>query len=193
MNFLNDGGAAGAAQNDSANGQLKGKTEEKITAIIDGYEQFFDNQASFLTIEQTEETMQKIMDTYAGGIGTNYQYNEAGLALAKEKISGLQTVLAGLHASDMDDLLQIYEIKERLTVCLSLIEHLRARKETRWHSFGENMNYQDVSSAFEKYVNSYKEDGELHVVFRNLVTGSAEPLYFTFDENNQLITGGEAS
>lgn len=197
VKFLDDGGAARTAENDSANGQTRGKTDEKIkekiTAIIDGYEQFFENHASFLTIEQTEETMQKIMDTYAGGIGTNYQYNEAGLALAKEKIRDLQAVLESLHASDMDDLLQIYEIRERLTVCLSLIEHLKARKETRWHSFGENMNHQDVSSAFEKYVNSYKKDGELHIVLRDLVVGEAEPLHFRFDKNNQLITGGETS
>ena len=193
MKFLDDGGAAPTVENDSVNGQTRGKTDEKITDIINGYEQFFDNQTSFLTIEQTEETMQKIMDTYAGGIGTNYQYNEAGLALAKEKIRDLQAVLEGLHASDMDDLLQIYEIRERLTVCLSLIEHLKARKETRWHSFGENMNHQDVSSAFEKYVNSYKKDGELHIVLRDLVVGEAEPLHFRFDKNNQLITGGETS
>lgn len=193
VNFLNDVGAAPTVENDSANGQIPRKLDEKITDIIAGYEQFFDNQASFLTIEQTEEPMQKIMDTYAGGIGTNYQYNEAGLALATEKIRDLQTVLAGLHASDMDDLLQIYEIRERLTVCLSLIEHLKARKETRWHSFGENMNHQEVSSAFEKYVNSYKKDGELHVVLRDLVVGEAEPLHFRFDKNNQLITGGETS
>ncbi|MCI7129758.1 MAG: adenylyl-sulfate reductase subunit alpha [Lachnospiraceae bacterium] len=189
VKFLDGGGTARAVENGSA----QGKTDEKIADIINGYEQFFENEASFLTIEQTEETMQKIMDTYAGGIGTNYQYNEAGLALAKEKISSLQTVLEGLHASDMDDLLQIYEIKERLTVCLSLIEHLKARKETRWHSFGENMNHQEVSSAFEKYVNSYKKDGELHIVLRDLVVGPAKPLHFIFDANNQLVTGGEIS
>lgn len=189
VKFLDGGGTARAVENGSA----QGKTDEKIADIINGYEQFFENEASFLTIEQTEETMQKIMDTYAGGIGTNYQYNEAGLALAKEKISSLQTVLEGLHASDMDDLLQIYEIKERLTVCLSLIEHLKARKETRWHSFGENMNHQEVSSAFEKYVNSYKKDGELHIVLRDLVVGPAKPLHFIFDANNQLVTGGETS
>ena len=189
VKFLDLGASSGGTENSREDS----RSEEKVTAIIDGYEQFFENETSFLTIEQTEETMQKIMDTYAGGIGTNYQYNEAGLALAKEKISSLQEVLQGLHASDMDDLLQIYEIKERLTVCLSLIEHLKARKETRWHSFGENMNHQEVSSAFEKYVNSYKKDGELHIVLRDLVVGPAKPLHFSFDENNQLVTGGETS
>lgn len=35
----------------------------------------------------------------------------------------------------------ICELKERLTVCKSVIAHLRARKETRWHSFAENLDY----------------------------------------------------
>jgi adenylylsulfate reductase subunit A len=154
------------------------------------YEKFFSNPKSVITIEQVEETMQKIMDTYAGGIASSYQFNETGLALAKEKITALFPVLLGLHAEDMDDLLQIYEIRERLTVCLSLIAHLAARKETRWHSFAENMNYREESDAFAKYVNSVKEDGEIHMIFRGLVTDDYEPLKFRFDENNRVICEG---
>jgi adenylylsulfate reductase subunit A len=154
------------------------------------YEKFFSNPNSVITIEQVEETMQKIMDTYAGGIASSYQFNETGLALAKEKITALFPVLLGLHAEDMDDLLQIYEIRERLTVCLSLIAHLAARKETRWHSFAENMNYREESDAFAKYVNSVKEDGEIHMIFRGLVTDDYEPLKFRFDENNRVICEG---
>ena len=40
-----------------------------------------------------------------------------------------------LKAKDMFELKDIYEVRERLIVCQTLIEHLRARKETRWHSF----------------------------------------------------------
>ena len=65
------------------------KSKEHTTAIVRNYERFFSNKKSFITIEQAEETMQKIMDTYAGGIGTNYQFNETGLLLAKEKIQNL--------------------------------------------------------------------------------------------------------
>ena len=168
------------------------KSKEQTTAIVRNYERFFSNKKSFITIEQAEETMQKIMDTYAGGIGTNYQFNETGLLLAKEKIQNLKPVVEKLAASDMDDLLQIYEIKERLVVCLSLIEHLLARKETRWHSFSENMNYPNESKEYEKYVNSYKKDGKIHIILRDLVVDGAKPLYFRFDEKNRLVTGGEA-
>jgi len=158
--------------------------------IVKSYQTFLNNGASYITIDQVEETMQKIMDEYAGGIASNYQFNETGLTLAKEKIIALESVLASLSAKDTDDLVRIYEIKERLTVCLSLIEHLRSRKETRWHSFAENMNYPETSSEFERYVNSYKENGEIKIVLRELITGEYKPLVFRFDEHNRVLSEG---
>jgi adenylylsulfate reductase subunit A len=171
-------------------GQQTAEKDEAAQTFLDSYETYFSNPTSLITIEQVEETMQKIMDTYAGGIGSSYQFNETGLALAKEKITALFPVLSALHAEDMDDLLQIYEIRERLTVCLTLIEHLLARKETRWHSFAENMNYREESGAFEKYVNSVKEDGKTRMIFRELVTDDYEPLTFRFDGDNRVTCEG---
>jgi adenylylsulfate reductase subunit A len=173
-------------------GQAQTKVDGEQAAVsasrfFDDYETYFSNAPSLITIEQVEETMQKIMDTYAGGIGSSYQFNETGLALAKEKITAHFPVLYSLHAEDMDDLLQIYEIRERLTVCLSLIEHLSARKETRWHSFAENMNYREPSQDYEKYVNSVKENGKIKIILRELVTGADAPLEFQFDEQNHVL------
>ena len=62
-----------------------------------------------------------------------------------------------------------YELKERLTICLTLIEHLKARKETRWHSFAENLDYPKKDQKWLKYVNSRMEDGEIIIRFRDLV------------------------
>lgn len=137
------------------------------------YQSYLDKEPSLLTIEQMEETMQKIMDQYAGGIGTDYRYSEASLKLADEKIRDLQKDLHLLAASDMDELLQIYELKERLVVCRTVIAHLRARKETRWHSFAEHTDYPQEDADWEKYVNSRMENGEIHVFSRELVTGGA--------------------
>jgi len=114
--------------------------------------------------------MQKIMDEYAGGIRTDYIYNESRLNIARTKIEELQNSLSVLSAEDMDDLLRIYEIRERLVVCRVLIEHLLARKETRWHSFGENADYPETNDDFKKYVNSVmKTDGTIEIIFRELV------------------------
>ena len=65
----------------------------------------------------------------------------------------------------------IYELRERLTVCRSVIAHLKARKETRWHSFAENMDYPAKSDDWLKYVNSRKENGEIKIIIRDLVRG----------------------
>ena len=135
------------------------------------YERFLNNKQGLVDIEQTEEAMQKIMDQYAGGISTDYQYNETRLELADEKIKFLEQSIDNLAAQDADDLLRIYEIRERLTVCRSVIAHLKARKETRWHSFAENMDYPAKSDDWLKYVNSRKENGEIKIIIRDLVRG----------------------
>lgn len=127
---------------------------------------------SFFTVEQLEEAMQKVMDTYAGGIGSHYQYNEKQLDLADEKIDKLMELAAHVGASDYHELLFVYELRERLTVCKVLIAHLRARKETRWHSFAENLDYPEQSDDWLKYVNSrLGEDGQVHMIYRDLVPG----------------------
>ena len=125
-----------------------------------------------ITAGQMEEAMQKIMDQYAGGIATDYQYNEAMLLIGRKKIDGLLGQIDRLPAADSFELKEIYELRERLIVCQTLIEHLKARKETRWHSFGENADYPKESEEWLKYVNSRrKPDGETEIIYRELVAG----------------------
>ena len=123
-----------------------------------------------MNAEQLEEAMQKIMDQYAGGIGTDYRYSETSLAKADEKIAALLPVVDTLAASDTYELMQIYELRERLIVCRAVIAHLAARKETRWHSFGENTDYPEQSEDWMKYVNSRMENGEIRILYRDLIT-----------------------
>ncbi len=158
--------------------QLPSFPEEGFEKKTAEYEGFFKNADSLISIEQLEETMQKIMDQYAGGISRSYQFNQTELDLAEEKIRGLFPVLDRLKAEDADDLLQIYEIRERLTVCLSLIAHLGARKETRWHSFAENTDYPETSGDWDLYVNSRLEEGKIRTFKRELVKKDSEPLHF---------------
>ena len=134
-------------------------------------ESSLNEENEIFTAEELEEAMQKIMDSYAGGIGSNYQYNERQLNMADEKISNLISLTTHLAAKDMHELMFIYELKERLTVCLSVIAHLKARKETRWHSFAENLDYSAKSDTYLKYVNSKVVDGNIQIIFRELVGG----------------------
>lgn len=132
-------------------------------------EEFLNFDKPLFSIEDLEEAMQKIMDTYAGGISRNYAYNEKQLNIADEKIDEVINLTNKLRAEDMHELMFVYELKERLTVCKSVIAHLRERKETRWHSFAENLDYREKSDEYLKYINSKVIDGKLTVLFRDLV------------------------
>jgi len=141
--------------------------KEKFTYV----NKFLNNEKDIYSIDDLEEAMQKVMDAYAGGISNNYQYNEKQLDLASEKIENIEALSESLKAEDMYELMKVFELRERLTVCKSVIAHLRARKETRWHSFGENLDYPQKDDKWLKYVNSKLENGKIKIIFRDLVNG----------------------
>lgn len=143
-------------------------------------EKFLTNKNSRFNYEQLEEAMQTVMDTYAGGIKTNYRFNEKQLDIADEKIQNIMKLSDDLYANDFQELMYIYELRERLIVCRSVIAHLRARHETRWHSFAENLDYPDRDDKnFRKYVNSKLENGKIKIIYRDLVQGGT-----TYEHND---------
>lgn len=147
--------------------------EDEITdKHIVEVERFLTKKDTRYTTEQLEEAMQTVMDSYAGGIKTNYRFNEKQLDIADYKIKQLIKLSGSLYAEDFQELMYIYELRERLTVCRSVIAHLKARKETRWHSFAENLDYPNKDDKnFNKYVNSRLENGEIKIIIRDLVEG----------------------
>ncbi len=149
--------------------KIKKYIETQAGQEIEAYENILSDHKSSFTAEELEEAMQKVMDEYAGGISTHYQYNEKQLKLADEKIDQLIALADQLAAENMHELLFVYELKERLIVCKSLIAHLRGRKETRWHSFNENLDYPETDENYFKYVNSRLVDGKLQIILRDIV------------------------
>lgn len=149
--------------------QERKKIQEQADKIIEEYEKIYNTKNSLFSVEELEEAMQKVMDEYAGGISTHYQYNEKQLNLADEKIDWLLKLTNQISAPDMHELLFAYELKERLWICKVLIAHLRSRKETRWYSFNENLDYPKTDENYFKYVNSKMEDGKIKICFRDIV------------------------
>ena len=146
--------------------------ESSVIEHAEEVQRFLTQSGSRFTTEQLEEAMQTVMDAYAGGIKTNYRFNEKQLKIADEKIVQLMQLSEQLHADDFQELMYIYELRERLVVCRSVIAHLKARQETRWHSFAENLDYPEKDDVhWRKYVNSKLENGELKIIFRDLVEG----------------------
>ena len=132
-------------------------------------ERFLEGENLRFSAEQLEEAMQTVMDSYAGGIKTNYRFNEKQLDIADMKIRQLIKLSDGLKADDYQELMYIYELRERLVVCLSVIAHLKARHETRWHSFAENLDYPEKDDKnWKKFVNSRLENGEIKIILKDV-------------------------
>ncbi|MDR2051289.1 MAG: adenylyl-sulfate reductase subunit alpha [Deltaproteobacteria bacterium] len=132
-------------------------------------ERFLRRPAALFTADQLEEAMQQSMDSYAGGIGAQYRYNGAQLARAGDRIGQLLRLSEALRATDMRELMRIYELRERLILCRSLLAHLEARRESRWPGFGEYAEYPEAEDRWLLYVNSRLRAGEVRILFRDLV------------------------
>lgn len=141
----------------------------EIARHVAEIESYLSQKNSLYTTEQLEEAMQIAMDEYAGGITTGYGYTEKQLNIAKEKIDEIESLTGKLSATDLQEVMYIYELKERLTVCKSVIAHLATRHETRWHSFAENWDYPEKDNIhWRKYVNSRLVNGEIKTFTREL-------------------------
>lgn len=144
------------------------KIGRKYEEILGRKDRSGENTA-FYGVRELERTMQKIMDEYAGGIKTDYKYTGHGLDIADERIRILTESIDNTQIDDMHDLLELYELRDRLVVSRVLIAHLKAREETRWHCFQENADHPGKSNEFECYINSVMKDGKITITKRNLV------------------------
>lgn len=173
--------AALAVVEDIKNSSVSNIDENDINNHKDEVVKFLYTNKPMFTTEQLEEAMQTVMDSYAGGIKTNYRFNEKQLNIADDKIVKLISLSENLKASDFQELMYIYELRERLVVCRSVIAHLKARKETRCHSFAENLDYPEKDDKnWRKYVNSKLENGNIKIILRDLNEGGK-----TYEHSNK--------
>lgn len=143
-----------------------------LEQAIQEYNQFLlspDEEKPRFSVSDLEEAMQKVMDTYAGGIGTMYQYTTKQLERAQLEIERIKTLVPMLRVPTIRELVFIYELKNRLTICTVLIAHLLERQETRWHTFGEYLDYPKCDSNGLCFINSKMVDGTVTMIRRPLV------------------------
>ncbi|MDA8112467.1 MAG: hypothetical protein M0T83_08450, partial [Nitrospiraceae bacterium] len=119
--------------------------------------------------DEAESRLQKIMDEYAGGLRTSYRMNEAGLLMAKKKLDSLRQDLGRIQAQDAYGLMGAHEVADRLDVAQVLVEHLLARRETRWPGFQSRQDWPNADRRYEHFINSIREeDGTVRVIHRSL-------------------------
>jgi adenylylsulfate reductase subunit A len=151
------------------NGPLQELSEAETDALRHELEEILNGEPASDTADSLEAEMQAAMDQYAGGIGAGYAFSEASLSVAAREIRDIESRGGKLAAKDMRELIYIFELRDRLTVCESVIAHLAARRETRWHCFAENLDHPEKSGQWLKFVNSRLEDGKIRIIFRDLV------------------------
>lgn len=101
---------------------------------------------SYLLPIQGLQRLEKIMDEYIGGIGSNYMTNEPLLMRGIELLDMLEEDLEHIGAEDYHQLMRTWELKHRALTSLSVAHHTLYRKETRWPGYyyrGDHMKLDD--------------------------------------------------
>jgi adenylylsulfate reductase, subunit A len=117
---------------------------------------------------ELEERLQKIMDEYAGGIGSHYGYSEGELRLAKLHLQRLCAEFETMRAGTPFELMQSHDVIDRSEVARGLIEHMMHRRETRWHCYQERLDYPERDDQrWMVFVNTVRDaDGSIRVIER---------------------------
>jgi adenylylsulfate reductase subunit A len=81
------------------------------------------------------QRLEKIMDEYVGGIGSNYLTNEPMLTRGLELLGMLKEDLPHLGAEDLHQLMRAWELQHRVLASECVTQHTMFRQETRWPGY----------------------------------------------------------
>ena len=136
-----------------------------------------------IAFSEVEERLQKIMEEYAGGCTQNYETNRDKLLLARGCLAALEERSRQMQAEDMHALMRAHDTADRILLARTLVEHMLARKETRWPCYQTRLDY-PLRNDFEYrlFINSRVEDGRISVFKREL-----KPPYtmMSFEDNSK--------
>ena len=90
---------------------------------------------SYLLPIQGLQRLEKIMDEYVGGTGTDYLTNEPMLTRGLELLSMLKEDLPFLGAESLHQLQRAWELQHRVLTAECVTQHTMFRKETRWPGY----------------------------------------------------------
>ncbi len=85
--------------------------------------------------------LQKIMDEYAAGLGSQFITTEAMLVKGLERMQVFREDLKQLAAKDLHDLLRCWEVWDRVWCAEAHLRHMLFRKETRWPGYYYRADY----------------------------------------------------
>jgi adenylylsulfate reductase subunit A len=134
-----------------------------------------------LDFSAVAKRMQKIMEDYAGGSTQNYETDRGKLLTARSHLEELAQRSNRISAATPHDLMRTHETADRIVLARQLVEHLLARRETRWPCYQTRLDYPvRDNDEFRVFINSRLANGRISVCKR----GPAAPYKSTSLETN---------
>jgi len=121
------------------------------------------------TFAETEKRLQDIMERYGGGSTHNYATSRTTLLQARSRLDELEQRSRDMSAATAHELMRTHETSDRILLARALIEHLLARRETRWPCYQTRLDYPHRNDAeFAVFINSRLENDCFNLYTRNL-------------------------
>jgi len=121
-----------------------------------------------LAFTDVEERLQKIMEEYAGGSTQNYETSRDKLLLARAYLEDLEQRSRAMAAATAHELMRTHDTADRILLARVLVEHLLARRETRWPCYQTRLDYPLRNDLeFRVFINSRMEGDRLTVFKRD--------------------------
>ena len=104
--------------------------------------------------------LQKIMDEYAGGPGSQYMTNAPMLNRGLELLQYLREDLEHQAASNRHDLMRCWEVWDRLWCAEAHVRHMLFREETRWPGYYYRGDFPNLDEDNWKVFTNSRYDAE---------------------------------
>jgi adenylylsulfate reductase, subunit A len=133
------------------------------------------HESSGLRYTDVEDRLQKIMEEYAGGSTQNYETSRDKLVLARSYLSALEGRARELCAGSRYDLMRTHDARDRILLARILVEHLLARRETRWPCYQTRLDYPLRNDLeFRLFIESRQSGDGIQMFSRDCETPFAE-------------------
>jgi adenylylsulfate reductase subunit A len=114
-----------------------------------------DVNPNYLFPKMALHRLQKIMDEYAAGQGSQYITTEGMLTRGLERMKVFREDLGRLAARDLHDLLRCWEVWDRTWCAEAHMRHILFRQETRWPGYYYRADYPALDEQnWKVFVNS---------------------------------------
>jgi adenylylsulfate reductase subunit A len=142
--------------------------QDSVTRAVDEILSPFNSEGG-ITFTEVEERLQKIMEEYAGGSTQNYETSRDKLLLARKYLLTLSEKSEDIKATDSHELMRVHETMDRILLARALVEHMLARRETRWPCYHTRLDFPIRNDLeYKVFINSRMTDSKIQVFKRDI-------------------------